>query len=594
MESPAENLAALRAELSKRCLDGFVVPLTDEHMSEYVAPYAKRLAWLTGFLGSAGTAVVLADKAALFIDGRYTIQAKDEVDETLFALVDFPATTPAQWLEKNAAPGQRIGYDPWLHGIAWVEETQGRLAAIDAELVALDDNPIDAVWASQPARPTHPIVPHDVTHAGLTHDEKLAAIAEAIAAARADACVLAALDSIAWAFNIRGADIANTPVGLAFAIVDKHGAAQLFTDPEKVAPPLARHLGEAVRLAPRDEFAAALDALGKARAVVLLDKTNIVAAIFARLQKAGARIVKGRDPTLIPKACKNAVEAEGARAAHVRDGAAVCEFLAWFESEALKGGLSEIAAADYLAARRRRRNLFQDLSFRTISAAGPHAAIPHYSVTPRSNLEIPLNSVFLIDSGGQYLDGTTDITRTVAVGDAPLEARQRFTLVLKGHIALATARFPEGTPGRALDTLARQALWRSGLDFDHGTGHGVGSYLAVHEGPQRIAKANADEPLRPGMILSNEPGYYKAGAYGIRIENLVLIREARAAGDERPMLGFETLTLAPIDRTMIEASLLDDGEKDWLNGYHAMVWARLADEVDPAIRPWLEQATRPI
>lgn len=592
MATNAEHVAALRGELKKRGLNGFVIPLTDEHMSEYVADYAKRLAWLTGFTGSAGSAVVLEDRAAIFIDGRYTIQVREQVDEHVFAYVDFPDTTPSAWLKAHAGSGDVIGFDPWLHGQDWVLSTETMLRVKGAKLAACDSNPIDSVWADRPVLPLHPFKPHEDAYAGRSVAEKLGDISKAVKDAGADFCVLAALDSVAWAFNIRGSDIENTPVGLAFAIVDANGQGQLFTDMRKVDEDLRAHLGESVRVEDRAGFLSSLEASnGKA---VLLDPTNCVAAIFSAVEKAGGQIIRGRDPVVLPKACKNEVEQDGARAAHRRDGAAVAQFLHWFAEEAPKGGLDEIAAAKYLEGSRRRLNLFQDLSFRTISAAGPHAAIPHYSVDENSNLAIDPNSVFLIDSGGQYLDGTTDITRTIAVGDVSDEAKRCFTLVLKGHIALATARFPKGTPGRALDTLARFALWQEGLDFDHGTGHGVGSYLSVHEGPQRIAKANSDEPLQPGMILSNEPGYYKAGDFGIRIENLVMVQPRPHPGDERDMYGFETITFAPIDQNMILSDMLDAGEKAWLNDYHAQVRDILLPQLDGETAAWVEQATKPL
>lgn len=587
-----KHLNDLRRHLATLGLDGFVVPLTDEHMSEYVGAYAKRLAWLTGFKGSAGWAVVLQDKAAIFVDGRYTIQVRDEVDENLFPYVDYPDTTPVDWIKAEAPQGAKIGFDPWLHTVDWVKQARDVMTQKGGELIAIKANPIDAVWTEQPPRSTLPFTAHDPLHAGQTHEEKLGKIAKALDSA--DACVLAALDSTAWAFNVRGKDIDNTPVGLAFAIIHKDGTADFFTDPVKMPKAVENILGPRVHIRPRDDFEAALADLGAKRRSVLLDPSNTVAAIFDILEKTGARIIKGRDPAVLAKACKNKVEIEGTKAAHRRDGAAVAEFLHWFSNEAPKGGLTELDAAHYLENCRRKLNMFQDLSFRTISAAGPHAAIPHYSVSRESNLPIDPNSVFLIDSGGQYLDGTTDITRTIAVGEVSEEAKRRFTLVLKGHIAIATARFPKGTPGRALDTLARYALWQAGLDYDHGTGHGVGSYLSVHEGPQRIAKVNSDEPLRPGMILSNEPGYYKAGEYGIRIENLIVVKSDPREGDERDMLGFETITFAPIDKAMVLPTLLNQAERIWFNDYHTKVRETLLPQLNDETAEWLKEATYPI
>lgn len=586
------HLEALRAELNRQGLDGFVVPLTDEHMSEYVGDYAKRLAWLTGFQGSAGWAVVLQDKAAIFIDGRYTIQVQEQVDEALFSYQDYPEITPVSWVKKEIEKGKKLGFDPWLHSISWVKEMEAALAQKGARLIAVKQNPVDAVWDDQPLKPKHEFTPHDKFYAGKGLDEKLGIIAGQLDECGADYTVLAALDSIAWAFNIRGRDIENTPVGLAFAIIAKNGRSQLFTDLDKITADVQQHLNAQVDIIDWQAFKHALQQLSGQN--VLLDPSNIVSEIFNILEEGGANIIKGRDPAVLPKACKNEVELDGARAAHKRDGAAVSQFLSWFSQEAPKGELDELTAAGYLENCRRRLTLFQDLSFRTISAAGPHAAIPHYSVTQESNLRIDPNSVFLVDSGGQYLDGTTDITRTIAVGEIKDDAKMRFTLVLKGHIALATARFPKGTPGRALDTLARYALWQSGLDFDHGTGHGVGSFLSVHEGPQRIAKAGSDEPLREGMILSNEPGYYKAGDFGIRIENLVIVVPRPMAGDEREMLGFETITFAPIDQNMIVTELLSGEEKAWLDDYHQQVRDVVLPQVDKDVAQWLEAATQPL
>jgi Xaa-Pro aminopeptidase len=594
MTESATRLAALRAELARRGLDGFVVPLTDEHMSEYVGAYAKRLEWLTGFMGSAGAAAVLQDKAAMFTDGRYTLQVRAQVDGSLYSYEPVPETSPAEWLAANAAAQARIGYDPWLHTRGWVKATRGKLERLGATLHGVADNPIDAVWQGKPGFSMAPVEPHETVYAGETSAQKRSTIAEGLRTAGTQAVVLSALDSIAWAFNIRGTDVERTPVALAFAIVLADGSADLFIDAAKLTPSVRQHLGPDVRLADRAAFTDALVRLGQEKAVVQVDPDSAVAAIFETLEAAGAKIVEGRDPCVLPKARKNATEVAGTRAAHARDGAALSKFLRWVQTEAPKGHVDELKAVDTLLDFRKSSNLFRDTSFDTISGAGPNGAIVHYRSSPATNRPLKTGELFLVDSGGQYLDGTTDVTRTLAIGPADAETRDRFTRVLKGHIAIATTRFPKGTNGQQLDVLARHALWQVGLDYEHGTGHGVGSYLAVHEGPQRIAKASSSEPLVPGMIISNEPGYYKTGAYGIRIENLVLVREEQVPGAEKDMLGFETLTLAPIDRNLIDPALLTPPEREWLNAYHARVFAEIGPQLGDDERAWLAEATAPI
>jgi Xaa-Pro aminopeptidase len=599
----ATRLSALRAQLARDGLAGFVVPLTDEHMSEYVGEYAQRLAWLSGFGGSAGSAAVLATAkksagAAMFTDGRYTVQVRQQVPGNLFEYQDVPATSAAQWLADHAEAGQRIGYDPWLHTKAWADGTARLLAARGAELVAVTANPIDAVWTDQPRPSVAPIEVHDDVFAGRSHAEKRAEIAGWLRARHADAVVIAALDSIAWLLNIRGRDVARTPVALAFAVVHADASVDLFTAQEKITDAVRAHLGAEVRVQPRSAFEPALQAMG-GKAVVV-DPQGCVAAIFAALAAGDTRIQETRDPCTLPRAIKNPTEIAGTNAAHVRDGAALTRFLAWFDGEAPKGGLDELSAAERLRQFRAETNSLEDLSFDTISAAGPNAALPHYRVSGETNLPITLDSIYLVDSGGQYRDGTTDVTRTIAVGTPSAEMQDRFTRVLKGHIALARALFPAGTKGVQLDALARQHLWMAGLDYAHGTGHGVGSYLSVHEGPQRIAAAwssqpGNDEPLQPGMILSNEPGYYKQGAYGIRIENLVLVERRDLPGAEREMMGFRELTLAPIDRRLVAVGLLTPDERAWWNDYHA----RVAAEIGPLLtdareQAWLQQACAPL
>lgn len=597
MSTYEDRLAALRAELAERRLDGFVIPLTDEHMSEYVGGYAQRLAWLTGFQGSAGSAVVLPADAAIFTDGRYTLQVREQVDGAHWSYQPVPQTSIAAYLARHAPDGGRIGYDPWLHTREWVAQAAAALAAKGAELVAVDTNPVDAVWPDRPAPSAAKLEVHPDAYAGRVAADKRQSLADWLVTHRADATVLAALDSIAWTFNIRGSDVECTPVALAYAVVHADATADLFVAPEKLADDVVQHLGNAVRVHPRAAFAGYLRGLGGQR--IAVDPAQSVAAIFAALDAGGARILETRDPTVLPRAVKNEAEIAGQRAAQARDGAALTRFLHWLSIEAPKGGLTELSAAARLEAFRRAGGDLIDLSFDTISGAGPNGAICHYRVNEQSNRPITVDSLYLVDSGGQYRDGTTDVTRTVAVGTPTAEMRDRFTRVLKGHIALARAVFPEGTVGGQLDVLARQYLWAAGLDYPHGTGHGVGSFLSVHEGPQRISaawssQAGGGEPLRAGMILSNEPGYYKEGEYGIRIENLLLVERRQVAGAEQPLLGFETLTFAPIDRSLIDVDLLDRTELAWLNDYHAQVRDRIGPQLDGDAKHWLDMVTAPL
>ena len=596
MSTYQDRLAALREELARRRLDGFVVPLTDEHMSEYVGAYAQRLAWLTGFQGSAGSAVVLPAAAAIFVDGRYTLQVREQVSADDWSYQSVPETSIAQWLEANAASGARIGYDPWLHTRGWVRAAEAALATKGATLVAVDTNPIDTVWPDRPEPSDARLVVHPDALAGRSSADKRQEIADWLAGRGADAVVLSALDSIAWTFNVRGADVDRTPVALAYAMVKADATAELFVAPGKIAADVAQHLGNAVTVRDRADFADALRELAGKR--VAADPDRAVAAIFFALDDGGAAVLEARDPAVLPKAIKNAAEIAGHKAAQARDGAALSRFLHWLSVEAPKGGLTELSAAARLHTFREETGLLRDLSFDTISGAGPNGAVVHYRVSEATSRPIEMGTLYLVDSGGQYQDGTTDVTRTVAIGTPTAEMRDRFTRVLKGHIALARAVFPEGTRGGQLDTLARQFLWAAGLDYAHGTGHGVGAYLAVHEGPQRIASSGAfsggDEPLRPGMILSNEPGYYKAHEYGIRIENLVLVERREIAGAEKSMLGFETLTFAPIDRALIDLSLLGADERRWVDDYHARVARIIAPQLDGAARTWLERETAPL
>lgn len=597
MSSHADRLHQLRQQLAAQGLDGFVVPLTDEHMSEYVGAYAQRLAWLTGFQGSAGSAVVLADRAAIFVDGRYTIQVRQQVDGTHWDYVGVPATSIADWLVAHAPAGARIGYDPWLHTRGWVADTRAALADKGATLIAVEANPVDAIWHDRPAPSPAALQPYDEALAGRSASAKRAEIGEWLQARGADTLVLSALDSIAWAFNLRGSDVAHTPVALAYALVHGDGTADLFVAPEKVTDAVRQQLGNAVRIQNRDAFAPALGQLQGRR--VAADPERAVAAIFDALEAGGARVLAVRDPVVLAKAIKNPAEVAGHKAAQARDGAALVRFLRWFETEAPKGELTEMRAADELRRFREATGKLIDLSFDTISATGPNAAIPHYKVTEESSLPIAPGQLYLVDSGGQYADGTTDVTRVMPVGTPSAEMKDRFTRVLKGHIGIATAIFPEGTTGAQIDAFARAPLWEIGCDYGHGTGHGVGAYLSVHEGPQRIAQpfypgGQALEPLRAGMFLSNEPGYYKAGEYGIRIENLVHAVDAGIAGAEQPMLRFETLTFAPIERTLIDRELLTPRERAWLDAYHAEVLALIGPQLDAETQAWLADKCRPI
>ena len=593
--APKGRLADLRAELQRRGLDGFIVPRTDEHQGEYVPLRAERLHWLTGFSGSAGSAVVLADRAAIFVDGRYTLQVRDQVDSALFTPFHIADKTAFDWIAESLPSNAALGYDPWLLTETAVARFRRAAERAGGRLVAVESNPVDAVWRDQPAAPLGVVVAHDIAYAGQSAEDKRARIGDALGKEGIEAAVLTMPDSIAWLLNIRGGDVPHTPLPLSFAIVRRDRSVDLFIDPRKLAPGLAEHLGNGVSVQPPSGFGAALEALGKNGARIQAEESTAASYVFDRLKAGGAKIVNAADPCALPKACKNDVEIAGTRHAHIRDGVAVTRFLAWFAERAPAGGLREMAAAEKLRAIRFENDLIRDLSFRTISGSGPNGAIVHYSVSKETDREIGTGELYLVDSGAQYLDGTTDITRTVAVGEPTAEMRDRFTLVLKGHIAIAMARFPKGTHGGQLDTLARNALWQAGLDFDHGTGHGVGSYLGVHEGPQRISKAGDAVPLQPGMIVSNEPGYYKTGAFGIRIENLVTVVPCEGIpGAERPLYALDTLTMAPIDRALIDCALLSDGEIAWLDAYHARVRETLTPLVDEKTAAWLAEATRPL
>ncbi len=592
--APAARLADLRAELKRRGLDGFVVPRADEHQGEYVPRRSQRLGWLTGFSGSAGLAIVLADRAAIFVDGRYTLAVRDQVDVAAFVPHQVPEQSPEQWIAENLPKGGRLGFDPWLQTVDGQDRFARACQRAGGSFVPVESNPVDAVWRERPPAPLAPVLPHPVEFAGETSESKRARIAAILAGRNADVALITAPDSIAWLLNVRGGDVPRTPFALGFALIHSDGHVDLYMDRRKIPDRTVSWLGNAVTLAPPDELGGALDLLGKLGKRVLVETSTAPYWAATRLQGAGATLVRDADPIALPKACKNAVELEGIRTAHRRDGTAVSRFLGWLDHESRTGRLREIEVSDRLQALREETGKLRDLSFDTISGAGANGAIVHYRASEASERRLEPGSLYLVDSGGQYRDGTTDITRTVAVGTPSPEMRDRFTRVLKGHIALAGARFPAGTTGSQLDVLARHALWQVGLDYDHGTGHGVGAYLSVHEGPHRISKMPNSVALQPGMIVSNEPGYYKTGAYGIRIENLVAVKEAEIEGADRRYLEFETLTLAPIDLACVEPGLLTEAERQWLNDYHRRVRETVGPAVDEATRAWLEQATRPI
>jgi Xaa-Pro aminopeptidase len=589
----APRLAALRAELKRRGLDGFIVPRADRYQNEYVPPCAERLAWLTGFTGSAGAAIVLADRAAIFVDGRYLVQVREEVDSAAFAVEHLVEHPPTAWIEENLPSGAKLGYSPWLHTVEGAERLAKACDAAGGSLVAVADNPIDGLWHQRPQPPLGAVALHDLRYAGEDAAAKLARVNEALDQ-RADMLIVCDSQAVSWLFNIRGSDVPHVPVVLAFATVPRSGRPAIYVEPRKLTGAARTQLETLATLRAPADFEKDLAALGKGGRAVMLDPALCPDAIARAVTASGGKIVRAADPIAPMKAVKNSAEIAGARAAQLRDGAAVTRFLAWFDREAPRGVLTEIDAVEALESFRRDTGLLKDISFATIAGAGPDGAIVHYRVTRRTNRRIALGELFLIDSGGQYEDGTTDITRTVAIGAPDADMRRNFTLVLKGHIAIARAVFPDGITGAQLDPLARQFLWRDGLDFDHGTGHGVGSYLSVHEGPARISKLGT-APLKRGMILSNEPGYYRAGAYGIRIENLVLVVEVPAAAEaENPLNAFETLTLAPIDQRLVEPSLMTPEEIAWLDAYHTRVRDSLAPLVDEPTRAWLAGACAPL
>ncbi len=585
----------LRDQLRQRRLAGFIVPRNDAHQGEYVAPGAERLAWLTGFTGSAGMAVILRDRAALFVDGRYTVQAAGEVDGSLFDIHHSTDAPPAGWIEAQLPARGRLGFDPWLHTPAQLDGYRAACGKAGGRLVAVADNPIDDLWSDRPPPPMAPVVLHPEHFAGESSASKRRRVADALRKDRVDGAVLCAPDSVCWLLNIRGGDVPYAPLVLAFAIVRANASVEIFVESGKLTDGLRDGLGADVTVSPPDGLSAALDRIGAAKQTARVERDGTPEWIVARLGKAGAEIDFGADPCVLPKAVKNAVEISGMRAAHVRDGAALTRFLAWLSRHAPGGEVTELSAAERLATFRETNKYYQGPSFPTISGSGGNGAIVHYRVRPETDRVLEAGTLYLVDSGGQYLDGTTDVTRTIAIGRPAEEMRTRFTLVLKGHIAIATARFPKGTTGSQLDVLAREALWRAGLDYDHGTGHGVGFYLGVHEGPQRISKLPNRVALAPGMVISNEPGYYKTDEYGIRIENLVVVSKIDTpVGGSKKFYGFKTLTLAPIDLGLVEGSMLSEEERGWLNRYHARVRETLAPMMDGETAGWLDRATRPL
>ena len=587
----SKHLPLIRQAMAAQGLDGLLLPHEDEHQNEYLPAANDRLAWATGFTGSAGAAVILKDRAAVFVDGRYTIQVRDQVDAALFEIRDLVEGGVPAYLSEVAKAGQVIGYDPRLHSPETLERLQAAAIAAGATLRPVAANPLDQAWSDRPAQPCAPVVPHPLAYAGEDSSSKRARIGAGLG--EADVAVLTAPATMAWLFNIRGGDVIRSPLPLAQAILNRDGTAQLFLDPAKVTDELPAWLGNGVALQSPEALPAALDGLkGK---TVLIDPAQSSAWYFERLASAGAKIVRAMDPCALPRACKNDVEIEGSRKAHARDGAALTRFLYWLATEGQVSPPDELEAVTKLEGLREATGMLKDLSFDTIAGAGSNGAICHYHPSARLNQRAKQGSLLLVDSGGQYLDGTTDVTRTVAIGEPSAEMAERFTLVLKGHLALGRVRFPVGTTGSALDALARLPLWMAGLDYDHGTGHGVGSYLGVHEGPHRISKMPNMVALQPGMVVSNEPGFYKDGDYGIRIENLQVVTPASPiAGGERAMLGFEQLTLAPIDRRLMVKSLMTPEEIAQIDAYHARVVDVIAPQLEAPIADWLRAVCAPL
>jgi Xaa-Pro aminopeptidase len=576
-----DKLRKLRELMAGYGIDAYLQPVHDEWMSEYPPACNRRVEWLAGFSGSAGLAVVTADKAAMFVDGRYTLQARAQVsaDYEVFNSAD---ATPQSWLSRELPGGAKIGYDPKLYTKGMLDKFKGNITTPTANL-------IDGLWENRPPAPATTVFAHEVIYSGESAASKRARIAEAIKKAGADAAFLNAPESVNWLLNIRARDVENTPLCLAFAIIDSSGMVQLYIDGSRISDELRLHLGAEVRICAAGSLASGLQ--GFSQKTMLLDSQTTPVFIADLCRAADVKLLQGADPCLLPKAIKNPVELAGIRKAHIRDGAAVAKLLYWLADQE---NVTELEVVDKLLSFRKQNDLFLEPSFDTIAGSGEHGAIVHYRASAESNRALKTGELFLLDSGGQYLDGTTDITRTVAIGTPTSEHKDRFTRVLKGHISLARAQFPEGTSGSQLDALARQYLWQDGVDYDHGTGHGVGCFLGVHEGPQRISKRGGDVSLAAGMVVSNEPGYYKAGEYGIRIENLVAVAEKTSGENGRKFLGFETLTCAPIDTKLVALSMLTDEEKEWLNNYHEWVKAELSPLMDAQEKRWLADYCLPV
>ena len=586
-----KHLPKLRAKMAAAEVDLFLVPHEDEYQNEYLPECNERLMWVSGFTGSAGAAIIGVESAVMFVDGRYTLQVRQQVDEALFAFTKMEGGGMASWLRENVTPGQEVGFDPRLHSPAALTRIREAVALAGGTTKSLDVNPIDAAWEDRPAAPLTPVTVQPESLAGKPHTEKRAEIGQSISNSGADAALITAPASIAWLLNIRGSDVQCTPLPLSTAIIDAGGQVQLFIAPEKLSDEVRTHFGNEVSIHPENALHNALKTLAKK--TVIADPNTASAWHVNALKDAGAFVKSASDPIALPKAKKNAIEIKGTEAAHIRDGAALTRFLHWLDTDAQSGEVDEIEAATQLERCRRVDSSLRDLSFESISGAGSNGAVVHYRVNTGTVQKLEKGSLFLIDSGGQYPDGTTDVTRTVPIGEPTQEMRERFTLVLQGHIALATVRFPVGTTGSNLDALARYPLWQAGLDYDHGTGHGVGVFLGVHEGPQRISKSPNKVALEPGMIVSNEPGYYKAGEYGIRIENLQYVTQGQAIdGGERDMLGFTNLTWAPLHRDLIDTDMLTREERDYVNDYHAQVWDKIGPHVDGDVKTWLKTACR--
>lgn len=583
------RLAALRAKLGALGLGGFLVPRSDVHQGEYVAARDERLQWLTGFTGSAGFCIVLPEVAGVFIDGRYRTQVKAQVELAVYVPVPWPEVKPGDWVQKNLTSGV-VGFDPWLHTAEEIERLKEALEGSGVTLLPVRENPVDDIWTDQPAAPFGKAFVHPLDLAGESHAEKRARLAQGLRKAGQQAAVVTLPDSLCWLLNLRGADVPKNPVLHGFAVLHENGRVDLFVNPAKLDDAVRAHLGAEVAVHPVERFAEALMAL---TGPVRVDKATAPLAVADLLRGAGVELVWGDDPCRLPKACKNAAEIAATREAHLRDGAAMVEFLRWLDEASPKGGLTEISVVQALEGFRRATNALHDISFDTICGAGPNGAIMHYRVTEETNRPVRRDELLLVDSGAQYRDGTTDITRTVAIGDPGQEARECYTRVLQGLIAISRVRFPKGLPGRDIDALARFNLWVAGQDYDHGTGHGVGAFLSVHEGPQRISRVS-EVPLEPGMILSNEPGYYREGAFGIRLENLIVVREAPALGDNRAQMAFETLTFVPFDRRLVLTGELSPAERRWIDGYHAEVLEKLGKRVSGATLSWLRDACAPL